>query len=362
MGDNKRVQITVVANDSQAQDALDGLLEKLERINALCELDIGAKGGVSAGEGAGGRAGGAAAVGQHTTSTAGGGGDGGGGGDAGGPGLKESMWYRAPTTVGSMAANAAGVVAGMGSGGPGAGFHALGNVLTGAVDTMTGAAAKLAENMPELKSAVPGLGAVLSAVSGATKLAAMGAATWLKFVGEGMNIRTQKIADLAGIERPAEIARMSGFGDVRNLSGAPLSEAKEWGYGAQEGAQMAASYARARGSRSGGQFNSIYALATAGISPEMVARIASLGTAGGGGMIEEGGTGVRLAQTAALKMVGTARRSGLAGGKVDEYLGRIAAFTGQDVPGRGRYDRQPPGRYVGRPGSLKAPRRSHERH
>jgi len=320
MADNKRVQITVVADDSQAHEALDGLIEKLERIAALTNLSItGDASGTAAGSGDGG----AGAVGKNTSSTAGGSGGGGsdsGGGGGGGADFRHSMGYRVPAAAGAVAAGAGSVIQSMATD-PGAAFTALGGVLNKSVNVMTDAAAAMAENMPNFTDSVPILGSMLG---GALKMGAMAGAAYLGLVGAGMNIRMGKITELASLERPAEIANVSGFGGAGDVTGAAQQEAKFYGFGAQEAAQIAAQYARARGGPSGGSFNDVYRLAASGISPELVARIAGLGTQGGGAV-----EGVSGAQSQALRMISVAQNSGLSGSKVDEFLGRIAASTSQ---------------------------------
>ena len=307
MSGNLRSEIVVKVDDQQAQTQLDSIIKKLERAAELAErLRVGD--GRPGSGGAGDRGG-----------PGGGGGGGGGGGDRDRPDRPQdmstgpSLGDRITMAITKGMEGAAGAGMGMRSD-PAAMIRHIGKSINDLTDAAYEHFTAMVESL-DMGSIVTG------AVSKAAFIAGKGAAMYMRVMAEAAQVRMENIGKVMALEGPETMMKAVG-----GIDKAPNSASDVWGFQPAEAAQLTASFLGSGGVQGAGAHmgDKPVKLTRSGMSPEMTARIMSMGGKGGG---FRGGVGA--ATTAAGRMIGFAESQGLRGRKTDELLARMAAGVTQ---------------------------------
>lgn len=316
-----RSEIVVTADDRDAEQKLDRLIQKLERARDLAQqIPIGQPGGGSGGGGGG------------TGSFGPGGGQGGGQGDGTGSGQgggqpgrgrvrNRAFFERGVEGTGRVIEGAV-----QNARSPTFAINTMGRAVTAAMTAASEGLKEIAQAAGDSLQSIP----LVGAVAGVLGAGAVATRVGTGILNEAVTARYEQIMALATIERPMEQARISGgFGG--GVFDRGLDAGARFGFRAQESAQLLSGVSRTIGTRGGGRaafragFDPFEAMAS-GLSPEMIARVIGTGAPGGGAV-----QGVTGATTAVREMIGTLMgpEFGLRGSKVDEALARIASSTTQ---------------------------------
>jgi len=186
---------------------------------------------------------------------------------------------------------------------------------------------EIAKTSSDALESIPFAG-IITGIGGSLAVAAKVGTT---IMSEAVQARFEQAMSIAGLERPMEQARIAGGGsDNRNVAGRySLRKGAQWGFRAQESAQMMSQFSRSIGAAGGAETAmnagvNPFEATVSNLSPEMIARYISLGGPGGGAT-----QGVEGASHAVQTAIGTLYNEGLRGAKVDEALARIASSTTQ---------------------------------
>ena len=318
----KRTDIKVVLDDTNAHQGLDRFLEKLERAHQLARsLTLG--GGAGQDEITG-----APVAGANTRSTA----DGSGGGPRGGSvaegtrggaddtgGFSKQEWkgnllHRGGMmTMGALQGGAGAFVSGRSD--PAWGIRMMGRAIGAATESL----AKGIANIAGLFGDIPIIG---DTIGGGGKMAAATIRAVSSIKAMGVETQYRLLQEMGAMERPTEIGRVVGGGDI-GFGSAKAGEGAKWGFKPQEAVNLLSSYYRSIGAVGAGSAPLPFEAVVSGITPEMMARYISLGSEGGGAV-----QGVPAAGRSLRKTIGVAQTlGGLRGARVDEWLARIAAST-----------------------------------
>jgi hypothetical protein len=316
-----RSEIVVTVSDRDAQQALDEILRKLERARELSrDLGIGGGGGGggAGGGGAGAGAGGTGAPAGNTTSTA-------DPDDSDGTGRVKGGLGRRMFDAGLRGTEIGAGIMQTGHSNPAFSIQLFGRAVTGLTAALDTGLSKMIDVGGGIFESIPIFGSILS---GGAATAAMAARVGSSLMNEATMMRYEKVMQLANIERPMAMARVTG-GFTGGINSPFMGQAAALGFRPQEAAQMMASFSRSIGVAGGGaaayaQGVDPFQAALSGMSPEMIARYVSLGGPGGGAV-----GGIIGAANAVQGTVGTVEHAGLRGAKVDEALARISSATTQ---------------------------------
>ena len=319
-------QITVSVDDRDAQQSLDRLIEKLTRA-----VDLAQRINIGGAQGQGGPGTGPVAPAPGAPPSP-------GGNPGGAPGAQFDD-YRAGVQGNVLDRSIRGVGSGMmmatqgftsGRSDPSFAVKVGGRLIERVMDSIADGVLRAAEAMP-----TGGATPVLSEAAGIARFGAVTAKILTHVVSEGVMARYEQVGKLASVERPSEVARVTGGLGGGVTPGTAMGDAMtlgaQYGMTAQETASILASYGRSIGQANGinlaGGARIPLIAAASGLSPEMIARFASLGTRGGGAVENVAGMGDLIPQT--LGILQQPGVSGLRGAKVDEALARISAATTQ---------------------------------